>query len=67
MCYDLDHFGKQAVSKHQFKIRFGPAGDGETQEVSVRCLMSLSVHLSRPIGLGPPCSHFIKYILVLCL
>ena len=23
MCYKLDHYGKHAVSKHKFKIKFG--------------------------------------------
>ena len=45
----------------------GPAGDGETQVVLVKCLMSLSGHPWRPVGIGPPCSSFIRYILVLCL
>ena len=33
----------------------GPVGDGETQVVSARCLMSLSGHLLRPVGTVPPC------------
>ena len=45
----------------------GPAGGGETQVVTARCLMSLSGHLLRPVGIGPPCFSFIRYILVLCL
>ena len=45
----------------------GPAGDEETQVVSARCLMNLSCHLLRPLGIGPPCFSFIRYILVLCL
>ena len=31
------------------------------------CLTSLSGHLLRPVGIGPPCFSFIRYILVLCL
>ena len=31
------------------------------------CLTNLSGHLLRPVGIGPPCFSFIKYILVLCL
>ena len=34
---------------------------------SARCLMSLSGHLLRPVGIGPPCFSFIRYILVRCL
>ena len=49
------------------KLPVGPAGDGETQVVSARCLMSLSGHLLRPVRIGPPCFSFIRYILVLCL
>ena len=45
----------------------GPAGDGELEVVSTRCLMTLSGVLLRPIGNGPPCFSFIRYILVLCL
>ena len=33
----------------------------------VRCLMSLSGQLLRPVGIGPPCFSFIRYIVVLCL
>ena len=43
----------------------GPAGDWEIQVVSARCLESLSGHLLRPVGIGPPCFSFIRYILVL--
>ena len=45
----------------------GPAGDCETQVVSAICLMSLSGHLLRPVGIGPICCSLIKDILVLCL
>ena len=31
MCYKLDHFGKHAVSKHYFKIRFGTIGHLTTE------------------------------------
>ena len=36
-----------------------------TSIVSARCLMSLSGHLLKPAGIGPPCSSLIRYILVL--
>ena len=55
------------VEKDKRTAALGPAGDGVTQEVSARCLMSLSGHLLRPVGIGPPCFSFIRYILVLCL
>ena len=55
------------VEKVQGTLPIGPAGDGETHLVSERCLMSLSGHLLRPVGIGPTCFSFIKYILVLCL
>ena len=55
------------VEKVQRTAVIGPAGDGETQVVSARCLMSLSGHLLRPAGISPPCSSFIRYIVVLCL
>ena len=38
----------------------GPAGDGETQVVSAKCLMSLSGHLLRPVGTSPPCFSFTR-------
>ena len=47
--------------KREYMVR--PAGDGETQVVSERCLTSLSGHLLRPVGIGPPCFSFIRYIL----
>ena len=31
MCYELDHVGNYAVSKHQFKIRFGTIGHLTTE------------------------------------
>ena len=55
------------VEKFRGQQPVGPAGDGVTQVVSARCLMSLSGHLLRPVGIGPPCFSFIRYILVLCL
>ena len=55
------------VSDKLDKQPVGPAGDGVTQVVSARCLMSLSGHLLRPVGISPPCFSFIRYILVLCL
>ena len=45
----------------------GPAGDGQIQVVSARCLMSLRGHLLRLVEIGPPCFSFIRYILGLCL
>ena len=45
----------------------GPAGDGETQVVSTRCLMSLSRNLLRSVGIGPPCFSLIRDTLVMCL
>ena len=38
-----------------------------TSSVGEICLTNLSGHLLRPVGIGPPCFSFIKYILVLCL
>ena len=55
------------VRKFRGQQLVGPAEDGITQVVSARCLMSLSGHLLRPVGIGPPCFSFIRYILVLCL
>ena len=47
------------VEKVRGQQPIGPAGDGETHVVSERCLMSLSGHLSRPVGIGSPCFSFI--------
>ena len=47
------------------KVQTGHAGDKKAQIVSVRCLMSLSGHLLRPVG--PACFSFIRFIMVLCL
>ena len=44
-----------------------PAGEGETQVVSAKCLMSLSGNLLRPAGIGSLCLSFIRYTVVLCL
>ena len=47
-----------------------PAYDGETQAVLVRCLMSLSGHLLRPIEIRPLCFYLfynIRLIVVLYL
>ena len=55
------------IEKFRGQQPVGPAGDGVTQVVSARCLMSLSGHLLRPVGISPPCFSFIRYILVLCL
>ena len=40
--------------------------DGEIPVVSARYSMSLSGHRLRPVGIGPPCFSFMRYILVLC-
>ena len=55
------------VEKVQRTAARWAARDGEIQILSARCLMSLSGHLLRPVGIGPPCFSFIRYILVLCL
>ena len=55
------------VGKLRGQQPVGHTGDDKTQVVSARCLMSLSGHLLRPVGIGPPCFSFIKYIVVLCL
>ena len=38
----------------------GPAGDGETRVLSVKCLTSLNGHLLRPGGTSRPCFSFHK-------
>ena len=45
----------------------GPAGDGETQVVSAKCLMNLNGHLLRPRGTSPPCFSFTRFIVEQCL
>ena len=45
----------------------GPAGDGETQVVWAKCLMSLNGHLLRPGGTSPPCFSFTRFIVEQCL
>ena len=55
------------VGKFRGQQPVRPAGDGDRQVVWARCLMSLSGHLLRPIGIGPPCFSFIRYTLVLSL
>ena len=45
----------------------GPAGDGETQVASAKCLMSLNGHLLRPVGTSPPCFSFTRFIVEQCL
>ena len=63
------HYSKlqiNQVEKFRGQQPVGHAGDGVTQVVSARCLMSLSGHLLRPVGISPPCLSFIRYILVLC-
>ena len=45
----------------------GPAGDGETQVVSAKRLMSLNGHLLRPEGTSPPCFSFTRFIVEQCL
>ena len=44
------------IEKVQRTAAHWTAGGGETQVVSARCLMSLSSHLLRPVGIGPPAS-----------
>ena len=43
----------------------GPAGDGETQVVSTKCLMNLSDHLLSPSGTSPLYFSFIRFTVVL--
>ena len=45
----------------------GPAGDGKTQVVSAKCLMSLNGHLLTPGGTGPPCFSSTRFIVEQCL
>ena len=45
----------------------GPAGDGETQIVWAKCLMSLNGHLLNPGGASPPCLSFTRFIVEQCL
>ena len=45
----------------------GPAGDGETQVVWAKCLMSLNGHPLRPGGTSPPCFSFTWFIVNQCL
>ena len=47
--------------QHEGQQSAGPAGDGQIQVVSGRCLTSLSGHLLRPVGIGPPYFSFIRY------
>ena len=42
----------------------GPAGNGETQVVSAKCLMSLNGNLLMPGGTSPPCFSFTRFIFV---
>ena len=68
-CNDCFMFISEKRKAKEFRGQqpVGPAGDSVTQVVSGRCLMSLSGHLLRPVGIGPPYFSFIRYILVLCL
>ena len=50
------------IEKFRGQQPAGPAGDGETQVVSVKCLMSLNGHLLRPGGTSPPCLFFTRFI-----
>ena len=43
------------------------AGDGETPVASVKCLMSLSGHLLRAVGICPLCFSSIGFIVIMCL
>ena len=45
----------------------GPAGDGETQVVLAKCLMSLNCHFMMPGGTSPPCFSFTRFIVEQCL
>ena len=45
----------------------GPAGDGETQVVSAKCMMSLNGLLLRPRGTSSPCFSFTRFIVGQCL
>ena len=45
----------------------GAAGDGETREVSAKCLISLNGHLLRPGGTSHPCFSFTRFIAEQCL
>ena len=45
----------------------GPAGDGETQVVTAKCLTSLNCHLLRPGGTSPPCFSFTRFIVEQCI
>ena len=45
----------------------GPAGDGETQVVSAKCMMSLNGLLLRPRGTSSPCFSFTRFIVEQCL
>ena len=40
----------------------GLARDGERRVVSVKCMMSLSGHLLRSVGISPPCFSFTRFI-----
>ena len=40
----------------------GPAGDGETHVMPVKCLMSLNGHLFRPGETSPHCLSFTRFI-----
>ena len=49
------------LRKFRGQLPAGPTGDGETQVVSVKCLMSLNGHLLRPGGTSPPCFSFTRF------
>ena len=55
------------LRKFRGQLPDGPTGDGETQVVSVKCLMSSSGHLLRPIGIGDPFFSFTRFIVVQCV
>ena len=69
----ISEFSSKATKALGFlrrNLAFAPKSS--TKEVAYktsvrRCLMSLSGHLLRPVGIGPPCFSFIRYILVQCL
>ena len=58
---------KLQIEKVQRTAAHGPAGDGETQVASAKCLMSLNGHLLRPGGTSPPCFSFTRFIVEQCL
>ena len=50
------------IRLRKFRGQQSAAGDGETQVVSVKCLLNLNGHLLRPGGTSPPCFSFTRFI-----